>query len=735
MKKGYFNPATAIVLFYVGALILSIFAEFVDFEEINLNPWDYARITDVEYKAVINDDYGSNGKAEITEKLTFDIHAFSKGNLFWELWRDLCEDTVDGVKVHYKVKSVKEILPNGTYREYKPASDIYWYDYEYRNGPYKYYHSPGPYNPDYDKYECVFFYVNGLYREKVQFEIEYEMYNAALRYLDCSELYLSMYSGSSIKHLKSFKAEILIPDDKMPAFGNYEVHTFGTANDTFNFTESDFKNDGYHTFSIDLDESELKFKPYNQYIELTLLAYGPDRHKFTQNASHNRYYNDVALDELLEEQKQYDNAPIVAKNIKSKILIISIILSVIVVASGFAYAAKIRRPHTFYKPNMNVQYFREIPSDLDPYFAATLVFSKEGKEKELKDVYAALMLSLVRKKYISLEKKNSALDWTPKNTMFKILAREEEISKDSASTMSSSSFSSFDNTHINSLEKDFGVSTMDIIDEIQRNASKNAAYSDRYITLEALTPSEEEYLNLLYRYNRGGELSVEEFNKSIKIDFSHTDSFVKKLKRAVTNIGVLHGYFQKSDYDSEKKKILNKAKRSRNWGIIFIVLVNFLSHFSRLDYAFGAFTILGIAHLIKWRKLAKIAGQSVLLTQYGEDEYVKWKGLYDFLNSQTLMHEKEVIELPLWEKYLVYATAFGISNKVIKALAIRAPEMDLVSSPMFNNTYYRSTHFRSSGRSFSSGVRSASRSYSSFSSGGGYYGGGGRGGGGGGGGH
>lgn len=57
MKKGYFNPTTAIVLFYVGAIILSIFAEFVDFEEINLNPWDYARITDVEYKAVLLDEH------------------------------------------------------------------------------------------------------------------------------------------------------------------------------------------------------------------------------------------------------------------------------------------------------------------------------------------------------------------------------------------------------------------------------------------------------------------------------------------------------------------------------------------------------------------------------------------------------------------------------------------------------------------------------------------------------
>ena len=70
-------------------------------------------------------------------------------------------------------------------------------------GPRKWYHSKGPYNESARQYECVFFYVDGLYREKVTFEIEYEMYNAALRYNDCSELYLSLYSEDTIKYLQS----------------------------------------------------------------------------------------------------------------------------------------------------------------------------------------------------------------------------------------------------------------------------------------------------------------------------------------------------------------------------------------------------------------------------------------------------------------------------------------------------------------------------------------------------
>ncbi|MBR6613577.1 MAG: DUF2207 domain-containing protein [Clostridia bacterium] len=728
MKKGYINPSTIIVVVYLFFFFISFASEFIDFSEINLNPWDYARITDVDYKAVLIDESGSNGKIHVTEKLTFDIHAFSKGNLFWELWRALPEKYEDGVKVDYNVLSVKEILPDGSYRVYRPASRIYWYDYEYRRGPYHWFHSPGPYNPDYDRYECVLMYVNGLYREKVQFEIIYEMNNAALRYADCSSLYLTMYSESTIKYLKSFKAEILIPDKDMPDVGNYKAGTYGTNSHTFNFTESDFKNPGYHTFIIDLDESELKFRPYNQYIEFTLLSYGKDRHKFTDYASRNRYYNDPALQEILDEQEEYDALVPAARSTKTKVLVIAIIVSVIILFSTTLTINKLYKDNTFYRPSINVQYFRDIPSNLDPYFAATLVFSKERKKKELKEVYSALMLSLVRKKYISLEKKDMNIDWTPKNTVFKILAKVDNRQAEPASNPNTIAYNSTTPR----------PSIMDRIAEMEKNpvtATKiSKYYSDTYGELEELTPSEEAYLNLIYRYNRPDGLTMEQFQQRIKADYSNTDSFVKKVKRSVKNIGVLHGYFQTVEYDKEKNKMLAKAKSSRNWGLIFIIIVNFISHFTRLDYAYGAFTLIGIALLLKAYKISKIGRTALLYTQFGEDEYAKWKGLYDFLNSQTLMNEKTVVDLVLWEKYLVYATAFGISEKVIKALNIRCQEFELTPSPMFENRYYRSTYFRSSSRSFSSSVRSASRSYSSHMSSGGYYGGG-RGGGGGGGGH
>lgn len=720
------------VLFVYFSPILFGLLEFIP-EDINLNPYDYARITDVDYKAVLVDEVGSDGKVVVTERLTFDIHAASKSNLFWELWRDLPEDTVDGVKVHYNVLSVKEILEDGSEIVYGQSNELYWDDIDYINGPRKWYHSEGPYNPDFYDYECVFFYVDGLYREKVTFEVEYEMYNAALRYSDCSELYLSMYSESTIKHLNSFKAQILIPNKDMPSYGNYEAHTFGTNTHTFPFRESDSINPGYHTFIIDLDKDELKFKPYNEYIEFTLVSYGADRHKFTNYASKNYYYYDLALEELVAEQYEYDNLPKEAQKNKTAVFILSIPITLFVFVSIRFAKNKFKGKHVFYKPSMQIKYFREIPSNLDPNFAAALTFCKEKKKKESKDIYAALLLSLVRKKYISLEKKYPNIDWKPANV--KIILLQEPISEPfTLSNIANNNLSIIDELSFDSIDEVTTVSeTAESIASAE--SSETTTQSTPINNLEPLTPNEEYYLNLIVKYyKRDSELTMYDFQNYVQSDYQSTDSFVRKVEKSIVDIGISQGYFQKSEYDKPKKMLQKKAKSSMILGILLLTVANIISYHTRLDLAFGSFTIVGIAFIIKSLILKNESKDAVLLTQFGEDEYAKWKGLYDFLNSQTLMNEKTVIELPLWEQYLVYATAFGISEKVIKALSLRCATIDMDSSPMFNNTYYRSHSFYSSGRSFRSSVRSASHTAHSYSSGG-YYGGGGRGGGGGGGGH
>lgn len=728
------SKATSIILILVFTLpfISSFLAIFLSqAEDFNLNPYDYARITDVEYKAVVVDEPDSEGKVVITERLTFDIHAASKSNLFWELWRDLPEDYVDGVKVHYKVNSVKQILEDGTEIEYEQSSKLYWNDSDYVNtnagyGPGKWYHSKGPYDEDMARYECVFFYVDGLYREKVVFEIEYEMYNAALRYNDCSDLYLALYSGSTIKYLNSFKAEILFPNEDMPSAGNYDVYTYGTNSNDFPVTESATANPGYYTFSFELDKEQLKFRPYNRYIEFDLVAYGEDKHIFTEYAPDNDYSYDDVLDEIYEEQQEYASAPAKFRAAKIIVFVVLLAVSILILIYAFTVRTRMKSKHIFYNPSMEIDFYRDIPSDLDPNFATALVFSRDKPQKDDSGVFSAILLSLARKEYIELKELSvNDVEIIIKNAPAPIPAPiPQQVNLNDIG---------FDGSF--NMGWDLGS---DLAPDSASNLASNSAPDSTFgfesdipaKVYEPLTTCENYYFNLLVRHATNNHISMNELQSRISSDYANTNTFVKNINSSIVTIGVRDGYFQKASYDQPKRQIRSSANKLCVLGILFLILVNIISYRTRMDLAFGSYFIVGICCMIASIYLKKQAKKYILFTQFGEDEYMKWRGLYNFLNSDTLIHERTIIDLPLWEKYLVYATAFGLSEKVIKAISIRCPEA--ASSPILSNNYYRSGRFRHTGRHFRSAVRSGS--HSSYGGGGFGYGGGGRGGGGGGGG-
>lgn len=758
------NKITKIfIIIWLFIFLQPFISEFISYDpEESTGPNDYARITDVDYKAVLVDNPGEGGKVVITEKLTYDVHAASANNLFWELWRDLPEDYVDGLKVDYQVNYVKQLNSDGTETIYRKSPKLYWYDSDYTSptyGPGKWYHSVGPYNEDLARYECVFFYVDGLYREEVTFEIQYEMNNAALRYSDVSELYLSMYSEETIEYLESFEGQILIPQKDMPSKGNYLAHTYGTNSHTFDYTESDTINPGYHTFSFSLDEEDLQFNNYNQYIEFSLLSFNDDKHIFTNYAPSNYYSNDVYLEEALDAIEEYDELPIKAKNNKITLFVISIIISIMIIKFVTNRDKNIKKKHNFYEPSTSMQYFRDIPSDLDPHFAATLVFSKHKHKIDIGDSYSALMLNLVRKGYIELQKIDNTKDWTFNNILLNVLytpSLTNTLNQNNTSPINSSS-----NSYSQNIVKYYTAHRLNNnlitpnntetpapnapIENIQQQLisaptiSQQPQIIERYNKngkkLEELSPNEEAYFNLIVKHSYGVSISMKDFQQKVSTDYDNTDTFVTTVEKSIVNIGISQGYFQKSNYNSLKNSTNSLANTYIIFGILIMTIGNIIISSTRLDFAYGALFILGSVLIISSLYLKKIANKYVLLTQFGEDEHAKWLALYNFLNSETLMKDRTVIELPLWEKYLVYATAFGISDKVIKALEINCP--NIADSPMLSNNYYRSNSFRSSSRSFRSATRNASSISrgSRYSGGGSYYGGGGRGGGGGGGGH
>ena len=132
----------------------------------------------------------------------------------------------------------------------------------------------------------------------------------------------------------------------------------------------------------------------------------------------------------------------------------------------------------------------------------------------------------------------------------------------------------------------------------------------------------------------------------------------------------------------------------------------------------------------------------------GNEDYAKWKGLKRFIADFGRFKDRDLPDIHLWEKYLVYAHVFGLSKKLAKTMQIKIKDMnyDNVQVGDFTSTLIHINLMSSINQAIDSGVAkaisnansayTAAHSSSSsglgggggFSSGGGSFGGGGGGG-------
>ncbi|MBR3832907.1 MAG: DUF2207 domain-containing protein [Lachnospiraceae bacterium] len=667
-----------LALSFILPIMFLLVSEFgYVFEYVDLSPWDYQKLIAVDADMTLVDEEGEGSKVVVTERLTFDVHQSSEDDLCYELWRDLIEQEVDGLRLDYTVLSVSQVMEDGSLKEFRECTDYEWDNYEVEELTGTWYHSQGPYSKISDRYEAVFFYVDGIYRDKVTFEITYEMHNVALKYDDCSDLYLTLYAESPIKDLEVYTAEIHIPEKDMPKQGNFEYYTYGTDKNGFNLIESyGFTvKPGYYTFIITLLPPDLEFSPYNLYLEFELVAFGEDKHIFTDNARNNDYTYYDALDEIRYDAAVEKNKPSSYMALKTVLLILLGIFSTVTLVKTFTTKKRMKAQHIFYEPTEEIDIYTGIPSDMDPNFAAALVFSKGKAPKDDAGIYSALLLSLARKDYVDIT--------------------------------------------------EYGA------DDAMLTLKNPLNGGDSIMPAEPLSESEILYYNLLSRHADNNQILMSTLQSRISRDYENTATFEDNIKKAITNIGVNGGYIQKADFTQLKDQLLKKAKTYKNLAIIFLIVVNLISFHTRMDLCFGGYFIYGFTCLICSIYLYATAKNYVLLTQAGANEYAKWKGLYNYLKSEGLVTDSNIATMPIWERYFIYATAFGIPTKVIKALGIKCPEV--INGPVgyynnydsvFHNSYVRGGRIHTSSRRVGRAVRSGARFHRASATSRGYTGGG-----------
>lgn len=237
------------------------------------------------------------------------------------------------------------------------------------------------------------------------------------------------------------------------------------------------------------------------------------------------------------------------------------------------------------------------------------------------------------------------------------------------------------------------------------------------------------YEFLVSAFKDKDEITVKELERYIKNHASKITTLKEKIDSKTEN-----ELEKNKKLDGEQKKLKEKFEVGI-MGYIFTIIFEIvftcmtLADFGSINNFLIYSTVFSIITAIMGIVVnCKVQERFNVFTQLGVDEHEKWKGLKKYMNDFSLLKEREVPELVLWEKFLVYATAFGIADKVLKQLKIVYPnieQMDNLATYTYINMMIHTDFNSSIVNSISSSMSTA---YSSASGGGGGFSGGGGGG-------
>ena len=107
-------------------------------------------------------------------------------------------------------------------------------------------------------------------------------------------------------------------------------------------------------------------------------------------------------------------------------------------------------------------------------------------------------------------------------------------------------------------------------------------------------------------------------------------------------------------------------------GLVYLLLSSWLG--TVIPLLIGA--LVGRSAARRYQKMVRNRlPEGKLLTQEGENRYALWKAYERFLNEFTTFEEKQVEDVRVWKRHLVYATAIGCCPKVVENLRSVLPQV------------------------------------------------------------
>lgn len=515
------------------------------------------------------------------------------------------------------------------------------------------------------KYEIAFGIGMDNSSGKRRYRIQYTVKDAITKYADYAQLYWQFIGNDFEIPARKVTGTIYLPEK---ANSTEEIKVWGHIESL-----------NGEIYATDLDTIQFHVIGYNpgRYMEIRTL-FPTDMITYSGRTENTTIY-DVAVAEETRWANEANARREREKNIKTIVSLIVVVVSLIITYRFFKNYLKYKKekdemPEKL-KPFQKLEYYRDFPrEDATPAEARYVIRENVGDflETDIGPIFSATLLDLSLKNYIKL------------------------------------------NVDPNKKEKE------SISIEILKDSD---------IELENYKDEKEilEFLKEIAKKDNDKMINIKELLKYIKKHTSKIVTLKSKIDENINKSLINKKIINEEEIEKRKKYNAEIVKY-----MITLCILPFLA-LGLIGLNFMLYILIGliplfIMSIINCFKVSSIMKKINIYSQKGIDEAEMWRGLKRYMENFSMLDKREVPELVIWEKYLVYATAFGIADKVLKQLKIVYPNIEEMTG--IENYAYMSlminTNFSSN---FSNAIStSISSSYSSGTGGGGGFSGGGGGG-------
>ena len=200
-------------------------------------------------------------------------------------------------------------------------------------------------------------------------------------------------------------------------------------------------------------------------------------------------------------------------------------------------------------------------------------------------------------------------------------------------------------------------------------------------------------------------LIINEIGNSKEVVISTIRKHCSTLSNANNVMDLYNDFIRKSKSLGKNEKFFAKTPGIVGFSVIFSLLGLILTFISfNLDLSW-----LGIIIIIIIIVLIIFVITRKFYTKKGADHYAKWMAHKRFLEDFSRFNEKELPEVTLWDKYLVYAVVLDCADKLSKEMELKMPNMDTTDTTYVGYNPYMYHYFITSNiySSINSGIHTA----------------------------